>query len=100
MKKSTKLTAKKLTEDAYKWLRTRGRECIHITSIFEEERKHDLWYLWPYEETLIFFAGCANLKQNLYKFAKPNASPPSTKVPLGSNVDFNILDNIYNLAQM
>ena len=50
---------------------------------------------------LYFIAGCpiqwysANLEQNLYKFAKTNAFPPqSTKVPLGSNVDFNILDNI------
>ena len=21
-----------------------------LTNIFEEERKHDLWYLWPYED--------------------------------------------------
>ena len=35
------------------------------------------------------------LEQNLYKFAKPNAFPRSTKVLLGSNEDFNILDNIF-----
>ena len=42
----------KLTGDAYKWHSffedQLGKECNHnITSIFEEERKHDLWYLWP-----------------------------------------------------
>ena len=37
----------------------------------------------------------ANIEQNLCKFAKTNDSPPPrTKVPLGSNVDFNIHDNI------
>ena len=36
----------------------------------------------------------ANLEQNLYKFAKTNTFPQSTKVPLGSNVAFSIHDNI------
>ena len=42
----------KLTGEAFKWSGIfedqLGRECNHITCISEEERKHDLSYLWPY----------------------------------------------------
>ena len=51
----TERKRQKLSGDAYKWhgiLRTSWAENVnHITSIFEEKRKHDLWYLWPYEKT-------------------------------------------------
>ena len=49
-KKRIELTEKnqKLTEDAYKWHSIfkdyLGRECDHITIIFEEEWKLDLWF--------------------------------------------------------
>ena len=52
-KQTNKQTWQKMPHgDAYKWHSIfedlLGKECNHnITSIFEEEGKHDLWYLWP-----------------------------------------------------